>query len=56
MAALGVSTGTNVHIGASYRDQGMPLTSSASALAKSWRAQAYLNGGRSSRSSTPGLR
>ncbi len=36
MAALGVSTGTNVHIGAYYRDQGLTLTSSASALAFSW--------------------
>jgi MFS family permease len=41
MAALGVSTGTNVHIGAYYRDQGLSLTSSASALALSWLVAAF---------------
>ena len=41
MAALGVSTGTNVHIGAYYRDQGLTLTSSASALALSWLVAAF---------------
>ena len=41
MAALGVSTGTNVHIGAYYRDQGLTLTSSASALAFSWLVAAF---------------
>ncbi len=41
MAVLGVSTGTNVHIGAFYRDQGLTLTSSALALAFSWLVAAF---------------
>ncbi len=41
MAMLGVSTGTNVHIGAYYRDQGLTLTSSAAALGLGWVVAAF---------------
>ena len=41
MANLGVSTGTNVHIGAYYRDQGLTLTLAASAIGFSWVVAAF---------------
>ena len=41
LAMLGVSTGTNVHIGAYYRDQGLTLTSSAAALGLGWVVAAF---------------
>jgi len=41
MAMFCVNTGTNVHIGAYYRDQGMTLTSAAVAISFSWVVSAF---------------